>query len=80
MQSNKYRHQELNAVTRFFKELGLKLVWYKYLNSIGQRETLTSAEFGKLARENLHRQTAMSPLLRKYLKLGASQIGKLTNN
>lgn len=67
VQSSKYRHQELNAVTRFVEELGLKLVWYKYLNSIGQRETLTSAEFGKFARENLPPQTEMSPLLREYL-------------
>ena len=68
VRSTKYRHQELNVVTRFVEELGLKLVWYKYLNSIGQREGLTSAEFGKFARENLPRQTEMSPLLRKYLK------------
>ncbi|MDF0555150.1 photosystem II assembly protein [Kamptonema sp. UHCC 0994] len=59
--------QELSVVTRFIEELGLKLVWYKYLSSTGKRTSIS--DFGKFARENLYAQRYMSPLARKYLGL-----------
>lgn len=62
-------NQERNIVTRFVQELGLNLVWYKYLTSRYRREPIPGNEFAKFARENLPLQTSMSPLLRDYLKV-----------
>jgi hypothetical protein len=59
--------QELSVVSKFVEELGLKLVWYKYLNSRGKRTPI--ADFGKFARENLYTQRYMGSLARKYLGL-----------
>lgn len=59
--------QELSVVTKFVEELGLKLVWYKYLKSTGKRKPIS--DFGKFARENLSTQRYMSSLARKYLGL-----------
>jgi len=60
-------HQEEVVVKKFVADLGLKLVWYKYLTSRYSREPI--ADFGKFARENLACQKFMSPLLRQYFKL-----------
>lgn len=54
-------------VNKFLWELGLELVWYKYLTSIGFRSPLGGTEFGKFAREKLPLQAYMTPLLQKYL-------------
>ncbi|MGB7709123.1 MAG: photosystem II assembly protein [Microcoleus sp.] len=59
--------QELSVVKQFVDELGLNLVWYKYLNSIGSRTS--HPNFGKFARENLPVQKFISPLFRQHLKL-----------
>ncbi|MEG3898551.1 MULTISPECIES: photosystem II assembly protein [unclassified Microcoleus] len=59
--------QELSVVKQFVDELGLNLVWYKYLSSTGRRTP--HPNFGNFARENLPLQKFISPLLRKYLKL-----------
>ncbi len=59
--------QERSVVQKFVDELGLNLVWYKYLTSRDRREP--TKDFGKFARENLASQKFMSPLLRQYFKL-----------
>lgn len=61
------QNQEEGVVRRFVQELGLNLVWYKYLTSRYRREPIS--DFGKFARENLYCQKSMSPLLRQYFKL-----------
>lgn len=61
------RSQEESVVKRFVEDMGLNLVWYKYLTSRYRREPVS--DFGKFARENLASQTYMSPLLRQYFKL-----------
>jgi hypothetical protein len=59
--------QEKKVVHKFLKELGLELVWYKYLTSTGSRTPVTSVEFGKFALNNLPKQLYMSPMINKYL-------------
>ncbi|WP_445630659.1 photosystem II assembly protein [Nostoc sp. DSM 114167] len=61
------QEQEKNVVEKFLAELGLELVWYRYLTSTGLRTPLPIAEFGKFAREKLPKQLYMSPILKKYL-------------
>ncbi|MHC5727208.1 MAG: photosystem II assembly protein [Nostoc sp.] len=58
--------QEKNVVHKFLAELGLELVWYKYLTSTGSRTALSGAEFGKFAREKLPKQLYMNPILQQY--------------
>ncbi len=60
------QEQEKNVVDKFLAELGLELVWYKYLTSTGSRTCLSGAEFGKFAREKLPKQLYMSPILQQY--------------
>ena len=60
------QQQEKNVVNKFLAELGLELVWYKYLTSTGSRTSLSGAEFGKFAREKLPKQLYMSPILQQY--------------
>ncbi|WP_375510112.1 photosystem II assembly protein [uncultured Nostoc sp.] len=60
------QEQEKNVVDKFLAELGLELVWYKYLTSTGLRIPLSGIEFGKFAREKLPKQLYMSPLLQQY--------------
>lgn len=59
--------QEKRLVNKFLEELGLELVWYKYLTSTGLRSPLLGAEFGKFAQEKLPLQTYMNTILQKYL-------------
>ncbi|MBD2180403.1 photosystem II assembly protein [Aerosakkonema funiforme] len=59
--------QEESVVKKFVEELGLNLVWYKYLTSTYRREPIP--DFGIFARENLPTQKFMSPLFRQYFKL-----------
>ena len=59
--------QELSIVKQFILELGLNLVWYKYLNSTGSRKS--NSNFGKFARENLPLQKFINPLFRQHFKL-----------
>ncbi|WP_230967092.1 hypothetical protein [Nostoc commune] len=58
--------QEKNVVHKFLAELGLELVWYKYLTSTGSRKSLPSGEFGKFAQEKLPKQMYMNPILKQY--------------
>lgn len=62
-------HLEYSVIRSFIEEMGLKLVWYKYLTSTGTREQLSPSEFGKLAREKLPRQSYISPLCKDYFNL-----------
>lgn len=59
------KEQEKNVVYKFVEELGLKLVWYKYLTSTGLRKSYT-IDFAKFARENLPKQVYISSMLKKY--------------
>ncbi len=59
--------QELSVVKQFVDELGLKLVWYKYLSATGSRRS--NPDFAKFARENLAFQKFISPLFRQHFKL-----------
>ncbi|MBG1270652.1 photosystem II assembly protein [Nostoc sp. WHI] len=60
------QEQEKNVVHKFLVELGLELVWYRYLTSTGSRIPLSGAEFGKFAREKLPKQLYMNPILQQY--------------
>ncbi|WP_373536105.1 photosystem II assembly protein [Microcoleus sp.] len=59
--------QELSVVKQFVDELGLKLVWYKYLSATGSR--ISHPDFAKFARENLALQKFISPLFRQHFNL-----------
>ncbi|MBR8838519.1 MAG: photosystem II assembly protein [Stigonema ocellatum SAG 48.90 = DSM 106950] len=59
--------QEKRLVSKFTGELGLELVWYKYLISTGLRTPLGSGEFAKFAKEKLPKLQYMSPMVQKYL-------------
>ncbi|MEH2137628.1 photosystem II assembly protein [Nostoc sp.] len=61
------QEQEENVVHKILAELGLELVWYKYLTSTGSRKPLAVAEFGKFARDKLPKQLYMSPIVQQYL-------------
>ena len=58
--------QEKNVVDKIMAELGLELVWYKYLTSTGSRKPSSGAEFAKIAKEKLPKQLYMSPILQQY--------------
>ncbi len=59
--------QEKRLVSKFIGEIGLELVWYKYLTSTGLRTPLRGGEFGKFAQEKLPKKLHMSPMSQKYL-------------
>ncbi|MEG4575501.1 photosystem II assembly protein [Microcoleus sp. N3A4] len=59
--------QELSVVKQFVDELGLNLVWYKYLRSTDSRTS--HPNFAKFAKENLPLQKFISPLFRQHFKL-----------
>lgn len=59
--------QEEGVAIKFVEELGLNLVWYKYLTSTDRREQIPN--FARFAKENLASQKYMSSLLRQYFKL-----------
>ncbi|WP_460201838.1 photosystem II assembly protein [Scytonema sp. NUACC21] len=59
--------QEKTLVKTFIDELGLELVWYKYLTSTNLRTPLGGVEFTKYAKENLPKQLYMSSILQQYL-------------
>ncbi|MDB9446504.1 photosystem II assembly protein [Anabaena sp. CS-542/02] len=58
--------QERNIVIKFVSDLGLKLVWYRYLTSTDSRLSYPPAQFARFARENLPKQVNMSPMIHKY--------------
>jgi hypothetical protein len=59
--------QELSVVKQFVDDLGLNLVWYKYLSGTGSR--MSHPNFAKFAKENLPHQKFISPLFRQHFKL-----------
>lgn len=59
---------EKSIIKKFVAELGLKLVWYRYLISTGLRIPLSTG-FGKFAGENLPKQLYMSPLIKQHFNL-----------
>ncbi|MGD1909625.1 MAG: photosystem II assembly protein [Rivularia sp. (in: cyanobacteria)] len=61
------REQEKKLINKLLQELGLELVWYKYLISTGLRSPLQVAEFAKFAQEKLPKQLYMTTILQKYL-------------
>lgn len=58
--------QEKRLVKNFIDDLGLELVWYKYLTSTDLRTPLGGVEFIKYAKEKLPKQSHMISLLRQY--------------
>jgi len=59
--------QENQVVSKLINELGLELVWYKYLTSTGLRTPLRGTEFGNFAQERLPKQLDMNRILQQYL-------------
>ncbi len=60
--------KEGNLIQKVVEEMGLKLVWYKYLTSTGKR-TSANVNFAKFAKENLPPQKHLSKLKRQHLGL-----------
>ena len=58
--------EEEAMINMFVEELGLDLIWYKYLTSTGKR-TPIEQNFAKFARENLPSQARISNIRKKYL-------------
>ncbi|QLE56285.1 photosystem II assembly protein [Nostoc sp. TCL26-01] len=57
---------EKKLVASFIAELGLDLVWYKYLTSRDSRKPCSAMEFAKFAEEKLPKQIYMTPMIQKY--------------
>lgn len=62
------RDIEKKLIENLMADIGLNLVWYKYLASTGQRMPSKSREYGIFARENLPHQKYMEKLKRQYLQ------------
>lgn len=60
------KQKERNIVNIFLEELGLELVWYKYLTATSLRKPLSASAFTKFAKDKLPKQLHMTPLLKKY--------------
>ncbi|MEH2014382.1 photosystem II assembly protein [Nostoc sp.] len=60
------QEQEKNVVHKFLAELGLELIWYKYLTSTGSRKPSSGADFAKIAKEKLPKQLYMNLMLQQY--------------
>ena len=59
--------EEARMVRQLLEEMGLSLVWYKYLTSTGSRTPMKRKEFAQFTRENLPVQEFIAPLNREYL-------------
>lgn len=59
---------ERELIHAFLGEMGLSLVWYKYLTSTPQRTPMSGSNFARFASENLPDQKYMNPLRREYLQ------------
>jgi hypothetical protein len=57
---------ENKLIEMFVEELGLKLMWYKYIASTGKRIPMTASDFGRFAADNLPSQTYITLLAKKY--------------
>ncbi len=62
------RDIEKKLIENFMADIGLNLVWYKYLTSTGKRMPTKGPEYGRFARENLPHQKYMEKLKRRYLQ------------
>lgn len=62
------QEQEKKVVNKFLAELGLELVWYKYLTSTDSRTPYSAAEFAKFAKDKLPKQLYMTALVQQYLE------------
>lgn len=60
------KEHEKNIVYKFLEELGLELVWYRYLSATALRKPLSASEFAKFAKDKLPNQLHMTPILKKY--------------
>ena len=60
--------RERELIEKLLTEMGLKLVWYKYLTSTGKRVPLGNS-FKNFAKENLPPNKYMSKLQREHLGL-----------
>ncbi len=65
MRQTEDRDREKKLIKKFVSELGLELVWYRYLTSRESREPVSPAEFAQLARQ-LPKQVYMTPLVQKH--------------
>ncbi len=54
-------------VRQLLEEMGLSLVWYKYLTCRDSRTLMKKKEFARFARKNLPLQEFIAPLNREYL-------------
>jgi hypothetical protein len=62
------QEHEKKVVNKLLAELGLELVWYKYLTSTGSRTPYSAVEFAKFAKDKLPKQLYMTPLVQQYLE------------
>ncbi len=62
------KEKERILVNQFIGEMGLELVWYRYLTSTASRKLLSGNEFGKFAKDNLPKQVHISLMLQQYLE------------
>jgi hypothetical protein len=60
------QEQEKRLIKEFVAELGLDLVWYKYLRSTDSRIAYSARDFAKFAQENLPKQLYMSRLIKQH--------------
>ncbi|AFZ22614.1 hypothetical protein Cylst_0240 [Cylindrospermum stagnale PCC 7417] len=67
LQPSEDQEQEKNIVLKFVSELGLKLIWYRYITSRASRNPCSAAEFTKFAKDKLPKQRYMAPIIQKYL-------------
>jgi hypothetical protein len=61
--------KEKEIVNKFLRDLGLRLVWYKYLHFINSRQPMDRQEFGRYARTNLHLQRYISEVAQEYFQI-----------
>lgn len=59
---------EKKLIENFVADIGLNLVWYKYLTSTGKRMPTKGREYARFASKNLPRQKYMEKLKRQYLQ------------
>jgi hypothetical protein len=61
------KEKEITLINQFVSEMGLELVWYRYLTSTASR-TSSAAGFAKFASDKLPKQVYMTPIIQKYFR------------
>ena len=61
------KEKEITLINQFVGEMGLDLVWYRYLTSTASR-TSSAAGFAKFASDKLPKQVYMTPIIQKYFR------------